>query len=341
MKLMPGIRLNFSKSTIGLSAGIPGARFTVNSKGRSTFSTGIPGTGLYNVETLSSGTRTRTRSSGGKALEAEAPVEASGPPKPGLFAGRAERRFHDFLNDIYNYEHTDEADSVLSKAAALKEKYPDLHYPLRLITFMHAITTDQFKSEAITWGAELWSNRAAAFEHPLSRKYLKGIYPQTRITVGIWTRLSYNQQVLGFIWVEALQDQKRYDEAIAVLQDMDPDQLVAVSLADIEIASENYEGAIETTEDIENIDDATAMLLILRGVAFSHKGLNDAAIECFKRALANKKNSEEVLHRALYERSQILLKTGKKAAARRDLEKIIVDDPEHEGANKSLATIDE
>jgi tetratricopeptide (TPR) repeat protein len=337
MKLIPGVRLNFSKSTVGLSFGIPGARYTVNSKGRRTFSTGVPGTGLYNVETLSSG----SRSSGGKALEAQAPVDASGPPKPGLFAGRAERRFHDFLNDIYNYQHPDETDSILRKAAALKEKYPDLHYPIRLIAFMHAITTEQFKADAITWGAELWQNRAAAFEHPLSRKYLKGLYPQTRISEGIWTRLSYDEQILGFIWVEVLQDQKLYNEAVEVLQEMEPDQLVAVSLADIEISAKDYDGAIETTEDIENTDDATAILLILRGVAFSHKGLNDAAIECFRRALANKKNSEEVLHRALYERAQILIKTGKKAAARRDLEKIIVDNPEHEGANKTLATIDE
>jgi hypothetical protein len=57
MKLLPGVRLNFSKETVGLSFGVPGARYTMNSKGRRTVSTGIPGTGLYNVETLSSGTR--------------------------------------------------------------------------------------------------------------------------------------------------------------------------------------------------------------------------------------------------------------------------------------------
>jgi septum formation protein len=60
MKLMPGVRLNFGKETVGLSFGVPGARYTINSKGRRTFSSGIPGTGLYNVETLSSG-RTSSR----------------------------------------------------------------------------------------------------------------------------------------------------------------------------------------------------------------------------------------------------------------------------------------
>ena len=57
LKIMPGVRLNFNKDSIGMSLGIPGARYTVNSKGRKTFTTGIPGTGLYNVETISNNHR--------------------------------------------------------------------------------------------------------------------------------------------------------------------------------------------------------------------------------------------------------------------------------------------
>ena len=141
MKLMPGVRLNFGKETVGMSFGIPGMRYTINSKGRRTFSSGIPGTGLYNVETLSSG-RTSSRKKAAAEEVAQVPVV---PPSPSLFASRSERNFHDFLNDIYHYEHTDSAEEVLRKAAALKEKYPDLHYPLRLICFVHAITTKEFK----------------------------------------------------------------------------------------------------------------------------------------------------------------------------------------------------
>jgi len=35
---MPGVRLNFGKETVGLSFGVPGARYTINSKGRRTVS---------------------------------------------------------------------------------------------------------------------------------------------------------------------------------------------------------------------------------------------------------------------------------------------------------------
>src|ERR1035437_10982062 len=46
MKLLPGIRLNFGKSGIGISAGIPGLRGGVDSRGKGYTSAGIPGTGL-------------------------------------------------------------------------------------------------------------------------------------------------------------------------------------------------------------------------------------------------------------------------------------------------------
>lgn len=47
VKIAPGIRLNINKKSIGLSAGVPGARISKNSDGRSTRSVGVPGTGLY------------------------------------------------------------------------------------------------------------------------------------------------------------------------------------------------------------------------------------------------------------------------------------------------------
>jgi Protein of unknown function (DUF4236) len=46
LKIAPGVRLNFNKRSIGISAGVPGARYSINSNGRRTRSVGIPGTGL-------------------------------------------------------------------------------------------------------------------------------------------------------------------------------------------------------------------------------------------------------------------------------------------------------
>lgn len=45
-KIAPGVKLNINKKSIGISAGVKGARVSVNSKGRKTTTVGLPGIGL-------------------------------------------------------------------------------------------------------------------------------------------------------------------------------------------------------------------------------------------------------------------------------------------------------
>jgi tetratricopeptide (TPR) repeat protein len=345
VKLIPGVRLNFSKSTVGLSFGVPGARYTINSKGRRTVSAGLPGTGLYATQTLSSGRKSKSAAAVPQKTREEEAAErlqsmGSVIPTPGVFAGKAERALSKFLLDVYHRDHPDSAEEVLAKAKALRAEHDDLRYPLELVTFLHSITDDNARQEALGWADGLWSNRSAIFADKLVIKYLSAIYPQTRVTRGIWTFLPYNQQLLGFIYVEVLQDQDKFAEALKVLGEMGPDPLISISTADIEIAMKDFQGAIETTEDVENEDDVTAMLLTLRGVAFRGLGRHEAALECFKRALAKKDRSQEILHRARFERADTYLAMGKKSMAIKDLEKILVDNPEYEGVTEKLDELD-
>jgi tetratricopeptide (TPR) repeat protein len=334
LKIIPGVRLNFNKDSIGVSLGVRGAHYTMNSKGRRTISAGIPGTGISSVEVLSSGRRT-TRSSAQEMMS----QEVSGPPAPGFFARKVERDLNAFLLDIYNADSKDTPVEVVEKAAALKAKHPSLASAAYLITFLHGVTDDKTKIDALTLGNNLWSKRASHFNDPLVSKYFKGIRPSAQITRGISSNEIYNAQTLGFIYAEVLQSEEKYDDALTVLDQMIPDQLVAISIADIELITKKYDEAIETTEDIENEDDATAMLLVLRGIAFREKTLNDAAVECFKRALSRKDRSEGLLHRALFERAETYARMGKKAMAVKDLEKILVDEPQYPEVEEKLAAI--
>lgn len=45
-KILPGVRLNINKNSIGVTLGGKGLRYTVNSKGKKTATVGIPGTGI-------------------------------------------------------------------------------------------------------------------------------------------------------------------------------------------------------------------------------------------------------------------------------------------------------
>lgn len=324
MKLMPGVRLNFGKDSIGMSFGVPGARYTINSKGRRTVTAGIPGTGIYDVTTLSSG---RSRSRSRRAAE-EVEPDPVVPPAPGLFATGAERALHEFVYKVYGADATlKTAIDVVGGAYQLKANYPKAGAAADLIAVLHGVRDDSTSEAAYARAIELWAERKQLFSNKLVRKYLSAIYPGVSITRGIFSTGTYDSQALGFIVSEVLQLQGKYEEAVAVLTAMTPTQLVGISLADIEITAGDFDGAIETTEDIENDDDATAMMLVLRGIAFREKDLTDAALECFKRAIAKKDRSEGVIHRGLYERAATYKKLGKKAAAKKDLEKILVDDP--------------
>jgi tetratricopeptide (TPR) repeat protein len=340
MKLMPGVRLSFNKDSVGMSFGVPGARYTINSKGRRTVSTGIPGTGLYNVETLSSGRRSSRQSA---ATSNQSDNSSSGSPasrRPGLFTRKAEREFYDFLHDIFKWDEEDTPDQAIEKARALSEKHPTLKWPLLLLQMLYSVKGSSVDDAvAYEWSKELWTNRAAVFSDKYVRKYFGGITLQVQITPGITTSQIYNQQTLGHIIVELLQQMAKAEEAFKVLIEMDPDQLVAISMADIEIGEKDYDGAIETTEDVENEDDATAMLLVLRGVAFREKEMLDASLECFKRALASKKRDEKLLHRALFERAETYVRLKKKAMAIKDLEKILVDDSDYPAVEEKLAKL--
>ena len=55
ISLFPGVRINFSKSGMSVSSGVPGFRKTINTKGQVTTTVGIPGTGLYYVDTKNAG----------------------------------------------------------------------------------------------------------------------------------------------------------------------------------------------------------------------------------------------------------------------------------------------
>lgn len=338
IKIIPGVRLNVNKNSVGLSMGVRGAHYTINSKGRRTASVGLPGTGLSSTHVISSGRKSSSRAQQSSDAT-EAYIRGSNPPKPGLLAGKAERALNTFLLDIYNADSTDTPAQVLAKAKALRSEFDDLRAPLELISFLHAVTDPELSKQAVTWAPGLWKNRETLFANQLVRKYLVGIHPQVPITRGVSSHLPYTMQTLGFIYVETLQAEGKFDEALAVLSDLDPDALIAISTTDIEVSKKDYDAAIETTEDVENEDDVTAMLLILRGIAFRGKNLNEAALECFKRALAKKDRSPELLHRARFERADTYIALGKKSMAIKDLEKILVDDPSYDGVPEKLANL--
>ena len=334
LKIMPGVRLNFNKDSIGMSFGVPGARYTVNSKGRKTFTTGIPGTGLYNVETISNNHR-QDKSENSDQLDHQSNVL----PKPGIISSKSEKAFYKLIEDLYVKESLVQTKEIIDRLKSLDEEFPELKFPLELLAFLYAIQNEDYDDEALGWITKIWPKRVELFKDPIVEKCLGYITPRTQITRGITSDQPFNEQALGYIYAEVLQSEKKFERALEVLHEISADQITAISIADIELLMGDFDAAIETTEDVENEDDATAMLLILRGIAFREKKLLDSSLECFKRALKEKDRSEALLHRALFERAETYLRMKRKAMARKDLERILVDEPNYPEVSEKLKSI--
>ena len=353
MKILPGIRLTFGKNSIGISAGVPGARISLNSKGRITTSAGIPGSGLYWTESTSlkkkRSTRTRTEESivdgevyvedvidpGEAALDIPTSQRIVA-PRAGFFSSKAEKALSALFHDIYGDRQTNTPEIVFKKTRELAEKFPDLTLAMQAIQVLHGVQSSELEKESFQLAHDLWPKRQELFSYKLVRKYFAGIIPMVQVTPGIHAQERYNVTALGLIYAEVLQIQGDFEKALEVVEEVESDQISAISVVDLEIALKRYDDAIATTEDIENEDDATAMLLIFRGIAFREKGFNEASLECFKLALAKRTRTEIILNRGLWERAYTYEKLGKKAQARKDLEKILSREPAYPGLLERL-----
>jgi Tfp pilus assembly protein PilF len=96
---------------------------------------------------------------------------------------------------------------------------------------------------------------------------------------------------------------------------------------------------LSLTENIDNVDDSTAILLVFRAIALREKKLFDASKEVLKESLKSKKRNPDILHKALFERAKTHIAEGSKAKAKSDLEKIIANDSDYPGVNELLKAL--
>ena len=336
LKIAPGVRINFNTHSTSLTLGPRGAHYTMSSTGRRTISSGIPGTGLYASQSYNPRAQ-KARAERELSKDPDDPSQFPGPtPTPGFFASGAEKDFYKMLVEFYSPDQQPPAKTIVEKTKALEEKHPDLNIPLEIITFMHILNAEEYEDHLLELGARIWLRRDEYFSNPIVTKYFRGIRPVLRITPGIYATQILGKQQFGFMWVEVLQAHDKLDDALAVLHDMEATQLVAVSMADIELSKKDYDAVLETTADIQNVDDATLILLTIRGIAFREQSLYDASLECFKEALSKKDRQKEAINRVHLERAATYEKMGKIDAARKDLELVLANDAKNEEAKEML-----
>lgn len=167
------------------------------------------------------------------------------------------------------------------------------------------------------------------------RKYVHG-WLEIGIAQGVTAQVRPGRDAVGLALGELYQSDARIDEAINIVEQLSPTTYTAVSLAELYAQAGRYDDVISLTEGLSNQDDATALLLVFRGVAFHEQKHLDAAHETFKQALKSRSRDAAIRNHALFERARNYLAQGKAAMARKDLERILADDSDYPELREQL-----
>jgi tetratricopeptide (TPR) repeat protein len=317
-KIVPGVRLNVSKSGVGTSVGGKYGRYSAHSSGRRTVSAGTGVPGVYYQKSVSGGP---SRSAGQSAPAAPAPSA----PKPGLFASKGEK-------ELYNAIKAQSVPAI----RAVGDAHPD--YRVASYSLAGLMLLDDDPAQAKTLLTSVFDAGGDPARDGFVTKYL-ATRIDLPIAAGITAALPVSRDAVGLALAELRQEDDDLPGAIDVVEQLEPSAYAAVSLAELYTLADRPDDVVDLTEGVTNEDDATALLLVFRGAAFRRQGFHDAAHEALKEALRSRSRAAPIRHLALSERAENYLAQGKKSMARKDLERILAEDSDYEGVRDRLAEL--
>lgn len=327
IKLAPGVRMTFSKSGIGYSAGVKGYRVTKRADGRVQRTASLPGTGLSHTTTSGGRRTTHANASSSRRAAPPPPPPRPKPAKPGMLAPRGEKELYRAVQaqDVAAMERVSQEHPEFSLASST------------LAAFLKVSSGDDERARDLLAGVFATGRDPAT--HPFMTKYVSA---QMALTVvpGVTAELGPDRNGVGLALAELHQDAGDLAAAIDVVEQLEPTTFAALSLAELYSDAGRHPDVVEVTKRIANDDDATALLCVFRGVAFREQGYFEAAREAFKEALKSKKREPVIRHRALLERARTYEAEGKRGMARKDLERIMAEDSTYDGLADALASLE-
>ncbi|WP_202948538.1 DUF4236 domain-containing protein [Nitrolancea hollandica] len=316
IRIAKGIRLNLSKTGVGVSVGGKFGRYSINSSGRRTISvrTGIPGLSYVEQKQI-----------GGSRRRPQPTHQPPAPAKPGLFAPSGEK-------GLYKALHQDNVQAI-EAVGRQHQEYRVLAYSLAGLKLLN---TDPSRAmRLLTDAFEAGQDPGA---HPFVAKYLH-VQLTLAVAPGVEAELPLGRDAVGLSLAELRQAEGDLVGAIDVVEHLEPTSYAAVSLAELYAAVGKHQAVVDLTDGITNEDDLTALLLVYRGIALHELRLFDAALEAFKEALRSRSRDGAIRMLAWYERASLYASQGKQALVRRDLERIIAVDSTYKDVRIQLAAL--
>lgn len=327
--------MTLSKSGVGYSVGVRGARLTRTARGQIIGTVGIPGTGLSYVKTLK-GAKKRSRKAPAVpaaaavagATAGTAAVAQAAPPRPGMFAPRAEKK-------LYRALISEPDPAAFAKIAARYPRWAPLCAALDgLLAYR-----DRDLQRAESALATAFLSGLDAARHPFIVKYAADATAELELAPGVEVTLPLGREAVGLTLAEIYQRSGRLSNAIDTVEQLDPTFSAAVSLAELYSEAGSHDEVVDMTNGLAPESDAHGLLLVLRGRALREQDYPAAAREVLKQVINKRTLDAEIRNRALLERANTYLAERKIAYARKDLERILAEDAAYPGLAEALTEL--
>ena len=258
-------------------------------------------------------------------------IPHSEPPTPTLYAPEGEHALHELLR---NGEHT------AQNLDALAEAHPDYRLPIMMIAAAVRFAEGDFGEVTRRQLRMLFDHSADPATHPFFATHLSDTsHVLVPVASGMSVPMPFSRDAVGLMLAEVHRAEGRLDLAIEAVERVTPRLHTTVCLAELYVAAGRNGDAIRLTNGVGNDDDMSALLLTYRAIAFACIGFFEAARAVFNKALARRDRAPQIRHLALRYRTELHAASGRYAHARRDLERILDEDPSADGVDERLAEL--
>lgn len=328
-KIAPGVRMTVTPRGIGTSVGGRAGRVRVHSSGRAAAVASIPGTGISHTTTLSSGSRGTRSTNSGQLTPAAPPAPAAPTPdKPGMLSPKWEKQLFRAIaaNDWAALQTIASSDARARPTCQLLDAM--------LVSFTAG---DNRRARQLL--EPLWAEGYDPSTDQFMVKYVRSLRMTLDVAEGITASLTMDRDALGLSLAELRQEDGDLQGAVDLVEQVEPSTVAAVSLAELYAQQQRWTEIVALTDHVANDDEFATFLLIQRGIALRELGHYTASREAFKTALAPRSRPAGLRHLALVERSETYRSEGKKAMARKDLERVLAEDSTYPDLHQRLARL--
>ncbi len=318
-KLLPGLRMNLSKSGVGFSAGFKGFHISRSPDGRVRRTVSIPGTGMSWITQLRPGA---PKSKAG-SRHGGAPVAAPATPDPPPMSADEQA--------LCSAIQADDLDAITT----IGKGTSSVAFAAQVVSALELLIADR-DDDALDVLEKVFATGRDPLEDPFVHRYVD-IDISIEVTDGASAVVPPDRTTIGLFLGEIHQRRGEIARAIEVVHSLPRTTLTALSLADLFDAAGRFDDVIDVTEDAPNTDDASSLLWVLRGVAFGETQRYPAAYSCFAKVIRCTSRNAVVLHRARFERARCYAAQGRYAQARKDLGRIMAEDSDFPGVADALS----